>query len=183
MKRALIFAFLLCLTLPVLAQTKRHDALNESEIDQLRETAQEPEKRLPLLIGFARARLATIDQVRSDARFVDERPQRIHDLLADFAQIVDELGDNLDEYARHNPDLRKPLKTVIEGTSEFQLKLRSLKESNEAGGGATKEVAAYKFVLQDATESVNSTLDDARNLLDEQEQAIKEAKEAKKKKK
>jgi hypothetical protein len=61
--------------------------------------------------------------------------------------------------------------------------LRALKESSEAGGGATKEGAAYRFVLQDDTESVNSLLDDARKLLDEQNQTIKDAKEAKKKKK
>lgn len=178
---AVVFASLLLLA-SSLAQTKRHDALNDTEVDQLRETAQEPEKRLPLLVDFARARLAAIDQIRQDPRFADERPQRIHDMLQDFGQIMDELADNLDDYEDKKVDIRKPLAKVIEGASEFQLKLRSLKEASDAGGGASKEGSAYRFVLQDDTESVNSTLDDARKLLDEQNAAIKAAKEAKKKK-
>ena len=181
MQRALVvLASFLLLATSLLAQTKRHDALNDNEIDQLRETAQEPEKRLPLIVEFARARLAAIDQMRQDPRFADERPQRIHDLLQDFGQIMDELSDNLDDYADRKVDIRKPLAKVIEGTTEFQLKLRSLKESADAGGGASKEGSTYRFVLQDDTESVNSTLDDARKLLDEQNAAIKEAKEAEK---
>lgn len=182
-RAAAVLASLLLLASALSAQTKRRDALNDTEIDQLRETAQEPEKRLPLLVDFARARLAAIEQIRQDPRFADERPQRIHDLLEDFGQVMDELSDNLDDFAGKKMDLRKPLAKVIEGASEFQLKLRSLKESTDAGGGASKEGAVYRFVLQDDTESVNSTLDDARKLLDEQNQAIKEAKEAKKKRK
>jgi hypothetical protein len=182
-RAAAVLASLLLLASALFAQTKRRDALNDTEVDQLRETAQEPEKRLPLLVDFARARLAAIDQIRQDPRFADERPQRIHDLLEDFGQVMDELSDNLDDFAGKKMDLRKPLAKVIEGASEFQLKLRSLKESTDAGGGASKEGVVYRFVLQDDTESVNATLDDARKLLDEQNQAIKEAKEAKKKKK
>lgn len=179
MKRAAaVLASLLLLAAALSGQTKRRDALNDNEIDRLRETAQEPEKRLPLLVDFARARLAAIEQLRQDPRFADERPQRIHDLLQDFGQIMDELSDNLDDYADKKMDIRKPLAKVIEGATEFQLKLRSLKESADAGGGASKEGASYRFVLQDDTESVNSTLDDARKLLDEQNLAIKEAKEA-----
>ena len=184
MKRAAVMLTSLLLLAAVLsAQTKHHDALNDAEIDQLRETAQEPEKRLPLMVLFARARLDAIEQVRQDSRFADQRPQQIHDLLADFGQILDELSDNLDDYVDKKADIRKPLAKIIESASEFQLKLRALKESSEAGGGATKDGAAYRFVLQDDTESVNSLLDDARKLLDEQNQTIKDAKEAKKKKK
>ena len=182
MKHAAVFLAVVVMLAATAAQTKRHDALNEADIDQLRETAQEPEKRLPLMVDFARARLAAIEQLRADPRFADGRGQRVHDMLADFGQIVDELGDNMDEYDRQNYDLRKPLKTIIEAASEFQLKLRTLKDSSASGQGA-REARAYEFVLQDVTESVNTTLDDAHKMLEDQERRVKEAKEAEKRKK
>ena len=46
----------LLVTLPSQAQ-KRYDPLNQKEIDDLRETNQEPDKRLKLYIAYARARL------------------------------------------------------------------------------------------------------------------------------
>ena len=180
----LALAFTLTSLTPLVAQLGGREPLNEKEIDQLRETAQEPEKRLKLMVDFARARLATIEQMRGDPRFAAGRGQRVHDLLQDFTKLMDEIGDNLDDYAAHQADLRKPLKVVIEGSSEFQLKLRTLKEQGPGSGDAAKnEPSDYRFALQDAIEAVNTNLDDARKLLADQELAFKEAKEKAKKKK
>jgi hypothetical protein len=166
---------------PMRAQLGGREPLNEKEIDELRETAQEPEKRLKLMVQFARARLATIDEMRGDPRFAAERGARIHDLLEDFTKLVDEIGDNIDDYVSRKADLRKPLKTVIEGDSEFQLKLRTLKEQGAgAGAKAGSETGDYTFVLQNAIEAVNSSLDDSRKLLAEQEVTFKEEKKKKK---
>jgi len=78
-------------------------------------------------------------------------------------------------------DLRKPLKLVIEADTEWQLKLRTLKEQGAgAGGKGDSETNDYNFVLQNAIEAVNSSLDDARKLLAEQEVTIKEEKKKKK---
>jgi hypothetical protein len=168
---------------PLSAQIGGRDPLNEKEIDALRETAQEPEKRLKLMVGYARARLATIDQMRGDPRFATERGARVHDLLEDFTKLVDEIGDNIDDYADRKADLRKALKFVIEGDTEFQLKLRTLKEQGAGAGASTKpggETGDYTFVLQNAIEAVNTNLDDSRKLLAEQEIAFKEEKKKKK---
>ena len=166
---------------PLRAQIGGREPLNEKEIDELRETAQEPEKRLKLMVGYARARLATVEQMRGDPRFAAERGARVHDLLEDFTKLVDEIGDNIDDYADRKFDLRKPLKTVIEGDSEFQLKLRTLKEQGAgAGAKAGSETGDYTFVLQNAIEAVNSSLDEARKLLAEQEVTFKEEKKKKK---
>lgn len=167
--------------MPLRAQIGGREPLNEKEIDELRETAQEPEKRLKLMVGFARARMATIEQMRGDPRLAAERGARIHDLLEDFTKLVDEIGDNIDDYVGRKADLRKPLKTVIEGYSEFQLKLRTLKEQGVgAGAKAGSETGDYTFVLQNAIEAVNSNLDDSRKLLAEQEAAFKDEKKKKK---
>lgn len=179
-----MLAFALLAAAPLLAQLGGREPLNEKEIGELREVAQEPDKRLKLMVQFARARLAAIEQLRGDPRFAADRGARVHDLLEDFTKLVDEMGDNIDDYADRKEDLRKGLKLVIEGDTEFQLKLRTLKEQGPgAGAKAGSETGDYSFVLQNAIEAVNLSLDDARKLLDEQEVAFKDAKEKAKKKK
>ena len=182
--RNLILALLFFSAIPLAAQLGGREPLNEKEIDQLREVAQEPDKRLKLMVEFARARLAAIDQLRGEARLAAGRGTQVHDLLEDFTKLVDEMGDNIDDYVDRKYDLRKALKFVIEGDAEFQLKLRTLKEQGPgAGAKAGSETGDYTFALQNATEAVNLSLDDSRKLLDEQETAFKEAKEKAKKKK
>lgn len=179
--RTLIFVLLFLAAMPLAAQLTGREPLNEKEIDQLREVAQEPEKRLKLMVEYARARLATIDQLRGDPRFAADRGARVHDLLEDFTKLVDEMGDNIDDYVARKSDLRKALKLVIQGDTEFQLKLRTLKEQGP-GAGATPdtETGDYSFALQNAAESVNLSLDDSRKLLAEQEITFKEEKKKKK---
>jgi hypothetical protein len=180
----LTLAFVLVAAAPLLAQIGGREPLNEKEIDELREVAQEPDKRLKLMVQFARARLAAIEQLRGDPRFAADRGARVHDLLEDFTRLVDEMGDNIDDYVDRKEDLRKALKLVIEGDTEFQLKLRTLKEQGAGvGAKAGSETGDYSFVLQNAIEAVNLSLDDARKLIDEQEIAFKDAKEKAKKKK
>jgi hypothetical protein len=182
--RNVILALLFFSAIPLAAQLGGREPLNQKEIDDLREVAQEPDKRLKLMVEFARARLAAIDQLRGDPRLAAERGTRVHDLLEDFTKLVDEMGDNIDDYAARKADLRKALKTVIEGDIEVQLKLRTLKEQGAgAGAKAGSETSDYTFALQNATEAVNLSLDDSRKLLAEQEVAFKEAQEKAKKKK
>src|SRR5207249_11384608 len=76
---------------------RRRDPLTRLEVDQLRDTAWEPEQRLKLYIKFARARLAAVEQVRSDPKVTD-RAQATHDKLQDFLDVYDELNDNIDTY-------------------------------------------------------------------------------------
>ena len=166
--------------MPLAGQLGGREPLNQKEIDELREVAQEPDKRLKLMVEFARARLATVDQLRGDPRFAADRGARVHDLLEDFTKLVDEIGDNIDDYAARKSDLRKALKLVIQGDTEFQLKLRTLKEQGPgAGAKPGTETEDYSFALQNAVESVNLSLDDSRKLLAEQEIAFKEEKRRK----
>jgi methyl-accepting chemotaxis protein len=148
------------------------DPLTSAETDQLREAAQLPNKRLKLVLQFARARMATIEQLRSDPRLAADRGKQIHDLLQDVGNIVDELDDNIENYATRKADIRKALKDIIEGVSEMQLKLRTIKES--ATGDAAKEAREYSFVLESATESVNGLADTARETMDEQAKLAKD---------
>jgi hypothetical protein len=179
--RNVILALVFFSAIPLAAQLGGREPLNEKEIDQLREVAQEPDRRLKLMVEFAHARLAAIDHLRGEARLAAGRGPQVHDLLEDFTKLVDEMGDNIDDYAARKADLRKALKTVIEGDTEFQLKLRTLKEQGPgAGAKAGSETGDYTFALQNATEAVNLSLDDSRKLLAEQEITFKEEKKKKK---
>jgi hypothetical protein len=143
------------MAVPVLAQ-KHHDPLTGTEIDQIRDTSWEPKLRLPLYVQFARARLVKLEQMRSDPKTTD-RAQQTHDLLDDFQQLYDELND----------------KIVIDADTEFQAKLRALKD---AAGVSPKEAQQYEFVLTNAIESVDSAAEDHRKLLTDQEEQAKHKK-------
>ncbi len=118
--RNLILALLFFPAIPLAAQLGGRDPLNQKEIDELREVAQEPDRRLKLMVEFARARLAAIDRLRGEPRLAAGRGNQVHDLLEDFTKLVDEMGDNIDDYLDRKYDLRKALKFVIEGDTEFQ---------------------------------------------------------------
>jgi hypothetical protein len=162
LRKSAAVLLLFCLSVPSFAS--RRDPLTEAEVAQLRDTAQEPVKRIKLLVAFARARMLAIDQIRGDGKMAADRGKRIHDLLEDFNYIADELDSNLDMYARQHSDLRKALKEVVEAYTEWQLKLRGIK----AGETSTAEMKQYEFPLDTAIETVNSGLDSSRDLLDKQ---------------
>jgi len=163
--------FLLLLIAPAGAE-KRRDPLNQLEIDQLRDAAQDPEPRLKLYVEFARARLLALDKARNDPKATN-RGQATHDGLQDFLDIYDELNDNVDTFTDRKEDLRKALKLVIEGDNEFQSKLRALKD---AASSNPDEIKDYDFLLSNAITTVDSSIQDHRQLLELQEEAAKHKK-------
>ncbi len=159
---------------PALSQRQR-DPLTSAEIDQLRDTALEPDFRLKLYVTFARARLTALEQARSDPKTTD-RGQVTHDRLQDFLDVYDELNENIDTYVDRKSDLRKVLKAVIEGDTEFQAKLRALRDDATA---KKEESVQYEFLLSNALDTLDSSAQDHRQLLTEQEEAAKHKKPAK----
>jgi hypothetical protein len=164
----------LCLLFLAAAATaqRRHDPLTQPEIDQIRDTSWEPQQRLVLYVKFARARLVKLAEVRADPKTKD-RAQQTHDLLEDFLHIYDELNDNIDTYMDRKDDIRKPLKVVIDADTEFQAKLRALKDAADI---PPEEAKRYEFVLSNALDSVDSSAEDHRKVLEDQEEAAKHKK-------
>lgn len=162
-----IYAVLLLLPqLPRAAAQRTPDPLNDAEIDELRDTKDEPDKRLKLFVKFAQARLTSIDEVLADSKTpAADKPDKIHDLLQDFLSIYDELGDNLDMYIGRKSDLRKPLKDVVQGDTDFRARLRRLKDAT-TDSAAEKQ---YGFVLDNAIDAVNSGADEHRQMLAQQQ--------------
>lgn len=167
---------LLCLLLLVFTTLapaqRRRDPLTDAEINQMRDAAQEPQRRSRLLIKFAKARMLAIEQLRSDSKLAEGRGQAIHNLLEDFTHILEELEGNLDMYERQRYDLRKPAKEMIEAYTEWQLKLRALKETSET----TAEYKRFDFVLETAMDVTKAGMEITRDLLDEQNKSAAEKK-------
>ena len=157
---------------PTLAAQGRRDPLNPLEIDQLRDAMLDPEQRLKLYVQFSRDRMTKLVQMRSDPK-TTERGRQTHDMLEDFLAVYDELNDNIDMYVGRKDDIRKPLKAVIEGDTEFQSKLRALKNSANTNAA---EASQYEFLLTDALDTVDSSADDHRKTVAEVEEYMKRKK-------
>jgi hypothetical protein len=110
--------------------------------------------------------------MRADPK-ATERGQQTHDLLEDFLAVYDELNDNIDMYFGRKNDIRKPLRLVIEADTEFQAKLRALK--NSANSNAV-EMSQYEFILTNALDTVDSSADDHRKTLSDVEEYMKHKK-------
>jgi len=167
-----VVGLLLVLAPAVTVAQRRRDPLTQPEIDQIRDASWEPDQRLSLYVQFARARLVKLEQMRDDPK-TKNRPHQTHDLLDDFQLLYDELNDNIDTYVDRRDDIRKPLKMVIAADTEFQAKLRALKE---AAGVSAAEYQEYEFVLSNAVDTVDSSVDDHRKLLADQQDAAKHKK-------
>jgi len=171
MKLAAKIVFILLL-LSLAASARKRDPLTEAEADQLREVAMEPYKRIKLLIKFTEARLASIDQVRVDPKLGNDRGRQIHDLLEDFTNLVDEINDNLDQFEARKfekdvvKEYHKGLKELIDADARFDLKLNALKSASETDPVTKKEAPDFRFVLQDAMDSLKSNADMAREYME-----------------
>lgn len=175
MSRIVLCLVPLLLLFALAVAQRRHDPLTQVEIDQLRDTAQEPDLRLKLYVTFARTRLDLLEKVRSDPKVTD-RGQETRNRLQDFLDIYDELNDNIDTFVDRKADVRKPLKAIIEADTEFQSKLRALRD---AAGVSKDEAKKYEFLLTNTLETVDTSVVDHRQLLIEQEEAAKRKKKEK----
>jgi hypothetical protein len=172
---ALLLAFLLCAAFSQLSAQRRPDPLNPLEIDQLRDAMLDPDERLRLYVQFSRNRMTKLEQMRSNPK-TTERGRQTHDMLADFLAVYEELNDNIDMYTGRKNDIRRPLKLIIEADTEFQSKLRALKE---AANTKPDEASQYEFLLTDALDTVDSSADDHRKTLAEVEEYMKKKKKQK----
>jgi len=175
MRRLGLVALAFCtVVITAAAQVHRHDPLTSPETDELREASMEPERKLLLYVKYARARLAAIEQLRADPHAVRGRGRKIHDLLADFRTIVDEMDRNVDSFADQKLDFRKALKEIIQADGEFQTQLQALKESARDPAVAA-EAKEYEFAALDAIDAVDGDLENVKDLLPQQEKAAAEA--------
>ncbi len=140
-----------------------HDPLNDREVDQMRENAQDPKKRIDLILAFARERVLAIERLRGATKPGLDDPGKVADLLTDVAALIDELDDNLAMYNGHSEDLRRPLRHVLDAETEFQQKLKALD-----GNATPLQKRRFAAALEDASDSLNSSMESAHAMLADQ---------------
>ena len=170
--RTFVCAALLLAGAATTSAQRRREPLTQPEIDQIRDASWEPKQRLTLYVQFTRARLVKLEEMRNDPKTKD-RARRTHDMLDDLLLLYDELNDNIDTYVDRKDDIRKPLKIVIDADTEFQAKLRALKDAADV---PKEESQQYEFVLTNILDTVDSSAEDHRKLLADQEDAAKHKK-------
>ena len=96
---------------PSLGQAKK-DPLNDTEVEAVREVADQPVERVKLYMKFIGQRTDAIDEIAGDTR-IQDKPAKLHNLLEEYTRLVDELQDNLDSYDETHSDVRKALKELV----------------------------------------------------------------------
>lgn len=167
---------LILLALTSLAAARKRDPLTEAEADQLRDVRMEPLKRFKLFIKFTDARLDSIDQLRSDPKQAEGRAAKTHDLLEDFSELVDEINNNLDTFETEAMDkdqrkqYRKAVKEVVTACDRWSTRLRGLRNAIQMDPQIRAESKDYAFALQDAEDTLKSTVELARGYSEEKDE-------------
>lgn len=185
--RAVAAVFLLLLLGPVSTRVRaqaHRDPLNDNEADQIRNAADDPEKRVGLLLTFARARLNAFEESRRGN--APDRSQTMYQQLQEYADIVQEIEDNLDSVMSGHvtgemaskPKARKPVEAAINGYTGMLATLNHIKSTS-----APNDLASYHFQLDDSIDATQDGLKNAKSDLVEaakQEQTEKQAKQLEK---
>jgi hypothetical protein len=98
--------------------------MSEAEIDSLRDSAYVPVDRIRTYEKILDTRARRIDELMK-GRPHPGRALDLHDAIDQFAGIVDELNDNLDEYDRQHRDVRKALTRLLAATQRWSATLQS----------------------------------------------------------
>lgn len=99
-------------------------ALSEAEVESLRESAYIPSDRIRAYEKILDTRAHRIDELLK-GRFHAGRALDLHDAIDQFAGIIDELNDNLDEYERQHRDVRKALVKLQPATARWSATLKA----------------------------------------------------------
>lgn len=146
MRFAVAAILLVC---PLLAGQER-DFLTADEVDQVRE-AQDPNLRLKLYIKFAQERVGMLEQMLSKEKA--GRSALIHDTLEDYSKIIDAIDTVVDDALKRKANISLVMTEVAAAEKEMLARLKKIEESEP------KDMARYKFVLQNAIDTTQDSSD------------------------
>ncbi len=158
-------SFCLFVAAPLCAQRERHDPLTYAQAEQIAEAGIEPNIRIGL---YAKFLTEQVDALQALVRRIPSvtRDQQINTALENLADLMDELGDNLDTYGGRKADMRKGLKKLNEAIPHWQRILHDLPKEK-----------SFSVAREDATESFNDLASQAKQLLVSQTDYFKEHKD------
>ena len=128
----------------------QRDFLTSDEVDQVRLT-QEPNERLKLYLEFAQNRLNLVEQLLQNNK--PGRSLLIHDALDDYSKIIDAIDTVGDDALRRKLPIDKGEVDVVKSEKDFLAKLNQVEPANPS------DISRYNFVLQQAIDATNDSLD------------------------
>lgn len=149
----------------VSAQRQVRDPLTQAQAEEIAKAGIDPNERVHLYTKYLDEHANTIKALakRADTR---ARNDLMANDLEDFADLMDELGSNLDVYSDHKADIRKMLKPLDEAIQRWQAMLNGLPSES-----------TFDLARTDALDSSNDLADQAKQLTQDQEQYFKEHKD------
>jgi len=136
------------LALPLAAQQR--DFLTPDEADQLREV-QEPNERLKLYSKWALLRLDQIEQMVASTKA--GRATFIHNLLEDYGHIIEAMDTVADDALRRKLKIDIGITALTTAEKDMMARLEKIRDSKP------KDFARYEFVLTDAIETTQDSLE------------------------
>ncbi len=156
-KFLLVVGALAALASPRALAAQAREFLTDNEVDQARE-AQEPNDRMKLYVQFARARMDSIEKELIKA-VTEERTNRIHDFLYEYGKILDAIDSLTDQAATQKVAMRKGVAFVAHAEPELLKRLQAIDEKNPP------DREMYRFVLSEAIENTESSLEEIKKIL------------------
>jgi hypothetical protein len=151
-----LFSLLFPLTTSLNAQKEKRQPLTEAQLEQIREAGIDPSGRIALYTKFVNEHAEVIKSLTNRAKSA-ARSKHLDDELLDFTALLDELGDNLDQYHDRKADLRPALKPLNEAAPRWLSILRAL-----AGE------PSFDLSRKEAIESGEELADQAKRILSEE---------------
>lgn len=143
---------------PALAQKEQRQTLTPAQVEQIRDAGIDPDARIKLYTKFVDEHVDTIKGLTNRAHSA-ARVYKLDNELQSLADLMDELGSNLDQYGDRKADLRKSLKPLDEATGHWLSVLHAL--PTESG---------FELSLKEAIDSAKDVSSQAKQLLTEQTQ-------------
>ena len=156
----------LLLAAPMAAPQQPRDTLTPAQADKIAEASIDPPLRVDLYTKFLDEHADAIKDLAKRAPS-PARSQHISADLEDFANLMDELGSNLDMYSDRKADIRKALKPLNDSIQHWQSMLHSL-PTNDPG---------FDLALTDALDSCSDLADQTKQLIQDQDTYFKEHKD------
>ena len=150
----------------LLAQSQR-DPLNNTEVDQVREVADQPVERAKLYMKFVEQRTNAIKEMAGDTK-IQNKSMKLRNLMEEFTRLVDELQDNLDSYDDTHSDVRKALKELVPASVKWVTILNKPEPDQ-----------TYDFSRKTALDAAQSLSDQAKKLQIDQDKWFAEHKKDK----
>lgn len=163
---SLIFPLMLLLVAgPLYAQRQVRDPLTPAQAEEIAKAGIDPNQRVHLYTKYLDEHAESIKALAKRADTPARNNQMASD-LEDIANLMDELGSNLDVYSDRKADIRKALKPLNEAIRRWQGLLNGLPSES-----------AFDLARTDALDSSNDLADEAKQMAQDQDQYFAEHKE------